>query len=113
MPRNRSALVPDLGLWMVIGAHSGAGIYLAVINEAYKAGKTAEEAVEDGLAIISHRNPFSSLTASDKAFLITVFSKIGPEKLNRFIVDCDKTGNVKLLTDREAILRYARSVKSE
>lgn len=102
-----------IAVWMVVGSRSGASIYLAEINGAHKAGKTAEEAVEDGLAIISHRKPFSNLTASDKAFLVTVFSKIGPEKLNCFIIDCDKAGSVKLLTDREAILRYARSVKSE
>jgi hypothetical protein len=100
-------------IWMLIGLHSGATIYLAEINGAYKAGKTAEEAVEDGLAIISHRKPFSSLTASDKAFLVTVFSKIGPEKLNRFIVDCDKAGNIKPLTNREAILNYAKNIQKD
>lgn len=100
-----------LGLWQFWGSRSGAITYSSEVAVALKAGKTHEEAILDGLNVISHRKPFNELTHEDKLFMAKAFGKVGrPELVDRAIVEAEKSGSVARMKNREAIVEFAKEI---
>lgn len=100
-----------LGIWQFWGSRSGAITYSAEVAAALKAGKTHEEAILDGLNVISYRKPFNELTHEDKLFMAKAFGRVEhPELIDRAIVEAEKSGSVARMKNRKAIVDFVKEI---